>query len=163
MQSGNSPREVPFRSIAEAPRKQEKPGGEKQTPAAQKHAGLVKKISLECPGFPQARWNFHLIWRNFHLAWRKFHLAWRNFHLAWRLAECFSLCGVIFALPGGMFACLAEFLPGLVSFSPGLVGFLLFTWPGGLLIELIALHPAWHWRRSALYAMRPSLNIQTAA
>jgi hypothetical protein len=54
-------------------------------------------------------------------------------------------------------------LPGLVGFSPGLVGFLLFTWPGGLLIELIALHPAWHWRRSALHATRPSLNTQTAA
>ena len=40
---------------------------------------------------------------------------------------------------------------------------MLFTWPGGLLIELIALHPAWHWRRSALHATRPSLNTQTAA
>ena len=55
----------------------------------------------------------------------------------------FSLCGGIFALSGGMFACLAEILPRLVSFSPGLVGFLLFTWPGGLLIELIALQSAW--------------------
>ena len=36
-----------------------------------------------------------------------------------------------------MFACLAEFWPGLVSFSPGLMGVLLFTWPGGLLIELL--------------------------
>ena len=73
------------------------------------------------------------------LVWRIFRLTWRNF------------------------ACLADFLPGLVGFSPGLVGFLLFAWSGGLLIELMALHPAWHWRRSALHAMRPSLNIQTAA
>ena len=77
----------------------------------------------------------------------------------------FPLCGGIFALPGGMFAFLAECCPvwWLVGFSSGLVGFLLFTWPGGLLIELIALHPAWHWRRSALHATRPSLNTQTAA
>ena len=78
--------------------------------------------------------------------WRIFFLVWRNFRLTWR-----NVC-----LSGGM-------LPGLVGFSPGLVGFLLFTWPGGLLIELIALHPAWHWRRSALHATRPSLNTQTAA
>ena len=31
------------------------------------------------------------------------------------------------------------------------------------MIELIAVHPAWHWRRSALHAIRPSLNTQTAA
>ena len=78
--------------------------------------------------------------------WRIFFLVWRNFRLTWR-----NVC-----LSGGM-------LPGLVGFSPGLVGFLLFTWPGGLLIELIALHPAWHWRRSVLHATRPSLNTQTAA
>ena len=75
------------------------------------------------------------------------------------------MCGGIFALPGGMFACLAGFC--LVWWVFRLVWwgfyFLLFTWPGGLLIELIALHPAWHWRRSALHAIRPSLNTQTAA
>ena len=72
---------------------------------------------------------------------------WRNFRLTWRNG----------CLSGGI-------LPGLVGVSPGLVGVLLFAWSGGLLVERIALHPAWHWRRSALHAIRRSLlNTQTAA
>ena len=138
--------------------------GETRTYAAKKYAGPVKKFSLLCPGFPQARWNFHLIWRNFHLVWRNFHLAWRNFYLSWRkfflVWRNFCLTWRNVRLSGGILPGCAH---GLVSFSPGMVGFLLFTWPGGHLIELIALHPAWYWCRSALHAIRPSLNTQTAA
>ena len=134
--------------------------GGKRAYAEQKNAGQVTISAVNVrPGFAQARWNFHLVWRKFHLAWRKFHLVWRNFYLA---GGFFSLCGGIFALPGGMFACLAEFCPVWWVFRLVWWGFLLFTWPGGLLIELIALHPAWHWRISALHATRPSLNTQTA-
>ena len=104
--------------------------GGKRAYAEQKNAGQVTISAVNVrPGFAQARWNFHLVWRKFHLAWRKFHLVWRNFYLA---GGFFSLCGGIFALPGGMFACLAEFCPvwwvfRLVwwgfRFLPGLVGF----------------------------------------
>ena len=80
----------------------------------------------------------------------------------------FSLCGGIFALPGEMFACLAVFLPGLVGLSPGLVGFLLFTWPGGFVIELIMeLMPYTQRGIGAEARCTPcdsaSLNIQTEA
>ena len=56
----------------------------KRMSVAQKRAGPVKNFSLKCPGFPQAKWNFCLIWQNFRFTWRNFHLAWRNFYLAWR-------------------------------------------------------------------------------
>ena len=151
----------PSRVLAEAPSQQGKPG--KRGRMRRKNTLVQSKISaVNVPVSLRRSGIFTLFGGIFTLSGGNFTLSGGVFTLP---GGFFSLPGGIFALPGGMFACLAEFCPVWWVFRLvwWLVGYLLFTWPGGLLIELIALYPAWHWRRSALNAIRPLPNIQTAA